>query len=361
MAIKSNQISTEKKVVLEYSNDEYGISFQLGKTVNINESFISVTVSKDDAIVDYIYVTEMKYEDFKKMDSKLLRLYDTTEQIFSFISESIDKNKISIKEITFSDFILVITTSESFGLDETLLLELTLKRKNCKIYDTVRLVCDHINKTNTRKFIGWENENKKLIEMIRKIENENKLAIQSLKEENKWMKFILNHKIFENEDELNFIKERLLQTSIFKGKNITLKLKYRSSRNGTSITNFNRICNNIHNNLTLIKTTENERFGGFTKENWRSRGLNIQDNDAFCFSLSKKKFFENTSGIYIYDYSGYGPYFDGYFYIGGNGNDLKYGSAISNNNSGNNRSYVVNNGKSNFTVQEFEIFEIVVE
>ena len=60
-----------------------------------------------------------------------------------------------IKEVTFYDFTLIITTSEYFGLDETLLLELNLKRKNCKIYDTMRLVCEQINKIMIN-LLNWE-------------------------------------------------------------------------------------------------------------------------------------------------------------------------------------------------------------
>ncbi len=44
------------------------------------------------------------------------------------------------------------------------------------------------------------------------------------------------------------------------------------------------------NTLTIIQTTDNTIFGGFTRVAWDDSDKNEDDEDAFCFSVDKKKF-----------------------------------------------------------------------
>eukprot|EP00833_Pecoramyces_ruminatium_P001196 jgi/Orpsp1_1/1175228/evm.model.c7180000053094.1 len=143
-----------------------------------------------------------------------------------------------------------------------------------------------------------------------------------------------------------------------------LKLLYRLTENGSSVLNFRKLCNNIPNNLTLIKTTEDERFGGFTQRAWTSNGKNKYDNNAFCFSLSKMKIYniiKNSEAIG--DYNSAGPVFlDNMFYIGYYNGSLHDGNCSKNtksNYSGERSPYEINNNKEYFTVQEFEFYEVL--
>jgi hypothetical protein len=98
------------------------------------------------------------------------------------------------------------------------------------------------------------------------------------------------------------------------------KLIYRASRDGFGGSSFDSKCDNIANTVTIIKTTSNSVFGGFTSAQWQSIGDYIYDANAFIFSLrrsgnSNKERFNVTKpnyaifGYYSWSYSG--PIFGG--------------------------------------------------
>lgn len=67
-----------------------------------------------------------------------------------------------------------------------------------------------------------------------------------------------------------------------------LKLIYRASRDGFSSKNFHDLCDNMGPTVTIIKTSENHIFGGFTKRNWlpcKNPPFWKQDSLAYIFSL----------------------------------------------------------------------------
>ena len=57
------------------------------------------------------------------------------------------------------------------------------------------------------------------------------------------------------------------------------------SINGDSSKDFHNFCDNKGPTLTIIKTTKNKIFGGFTPLNWENRGGNKYDekNQTFFF------------------------------------------------------------------------------
>ncbi len=97
-----------------------------------------------------------------------------------------------------------------------------------------------------------------------------------------------------------------------------VKLVYRASRDGFSGYSFHSKCDGISNTVTIIKTTSNSVFGGFTSASWPSYYGSNYDANAFIFSLrrsgiSNKEIFNITNpsyGIYSY-YNSYGPIFGG--------------------------------------------------
>ena len=99
------------------------------------------------------------------------------------------------------------------------------------------------------------------------------------------------------------------------------KLIYRASRDGFAASSFHSKCDNYSNTVTIIKTTSNSVFGGFTTAKWTSNGEGTFDTNAFIFSLrrsgnSNKERFNITYPYYaIHGYSSYGPIF-------GNGHDI---------------------------------------
>ncbi len=96
-----------------------------------------------------------------------------------------------------------------------------------------------------------------------------------------------------------------------------LNLVYRASRDGFTAHSFHSKCDGISNTVTIIKTTSNSVFGGFTSATWTSYIGFTFDSNAFIFSLrrsgiSNKERFNVTQPSYgIYSYFSYGPTFGG--------------------------------------------------
>ncbi len=64
--------------------------------------------------------------------------------------------------------------------------------------------------------------------------------------------------------------------------------------------------------LTSIKTTEGEIFGGYTKIGFYNRDGYYKDNNAFFFSFYKRKIYNiKRDKNAIYDIKSYGPCFAG--------------------------------------------------
>ncbi len=94
------------------------------------------------------------------------------------------------------------------------------------------------------------------------------------------------------------------------------ELVYRASRDGFSASSFHSKCNSIPKSLTIIKTTNNYVFGGYTEAAWYSNGQYTSNDNTFIFSLINK----NNAPIKIkctyppyaiYNNPSYGPSFGG--------------------------------------------------
>ena len=138
------------------------------------------------------------------------------------------------------------------------------------------------------------------------------------------------------------------------------------SINGFSNNDFYKYCENIGPSLTLIKTTKNKIFGGFTPLNFKQNARNIYDksDQTFIFSLNLMKKFdmidkENKKAIYCT--KDYGPCFgDSDFSLEEN---MKNGKTYANNtcNFLSNNNLELTGGKGNnenFEVEEFELYKV---
>ena len=100
----------------------------------------------------------------------------------------------------------------------------------------------------------------------------------------------------------------------------TKKLLYRGSRDGTSATVFHNKCNSIKKTLTIIKTTNNYVFGGYTGAAWSNTAGYVSDSSAYLFVLRRGSTVSSlihfgVSSAYnaIYNHPSNGPTF-GYNY-----------------------------------------------
>ena len=85
-----------------------------------------------------------------------------------------------------------------------------------------------------------------------------------------------------------YLQNQLLEMCEFT-KDQKWDLKYRASRDGFKSTDFHSHCDGISNTLTVIKAKGGNIFGGFTEQEWHSRGGWVTDPEAFIFSLVNKE------------------------------------------------------------------------
>lgn len=142
---------------------------------------------------------------------------------------------------------------------------------------------------------------------------------------------------------------------------------YKASTNGFGGSNFHTFCDNKGPTLSIIKTTGNYIFGGFTNISWDLSNQYKHDTSSFLFSVNKQTKYPIGVNNYqnaIYCGSSYGPTF-GY-------NHTMYAS---NNSNSNNTSYVsagdsynipaaanglsiLTDGNYNFSTSEIEVYLI---
>ena len=161
--------------------------------------------------------------------------------------------------------------------------------------------------------------------------------------------------VIERENELDLIKDRL-------GKNnLNLILLYKATRDGDDAEIFHAKVGDTRNNITLIKTNQGVRFGGYTSQSWDGVNIFKEDDSAFVFSLTKLKTYDvNQKESAIWCYPNYGPVFEGYqidifdrFLTRDLSKTGKRGLGYDTN-----EDYELNNGEKNFVVDEMEVYGI---
>lgn len=143
---------------------------------------------------------------------------------------------------------------------------------------------------------------------------------------------------------------------------IRTKILYKLTKDGDSVDTFHKLCDNISPTLTLVKTSEGRRFGGYTTCIWSVTKGGKKDGKTFLFSFDEKKMFkkkeESKNERDIYCRKDAGPIFGGndlYFYP-----TLKKGYSLS--------PYyfldkndLAKNANDDFDIDEIEIFKIGFE
>ena len=171
---------------------------------------------------------------------------------------------------------------------------------------------------------------------------------------------IINNNINGQNILINWIKEKINKNSII------FELIFKMSENGTSSNDFHKYCDNKGPTLTLIKTTKNKIFGGFTPLNWESKNgeyLKDESNQTFIFSINLMKKYDMISNLKsIYNYINNGPNFgcNDFSLL----NNMKKGESYSNKYSIflSNNNLELTGGKGNtesFETEELEVYKVI--
>ena len=166
-------------------------------------------------------------------------------------------------------------------------------------------------------------------------------------------------------ENFNFIKAALSEK--LKVNKFTFKLIYKATRDGDSEEEFHSKCDNINNNLIIIKTKENNIFGGFTTTLLNRCGNYNYDTYSFLFSLNKKiiyninkEYFEVAifcgKGFCIKFGHNYGDLVLKNRFLSSNNNYVYNGPAYFDKND---PAFILNNGMRNFFVNECEIYQVI--
>ena len=169
---------------------------------------------------------------------------------------------------------------------------------------------------------------------------------------------------YNNEENFEFIKERLLKVKINENQShqLSFELLYKAKKHGDHAKDFHLRCDKYRNTLTIIKTKEGLIFGGFTSETWEGNDFDKEDENAFCFSLDKHKIYNSIKGKKaIFASPTEGPCFqncifevkDKCFENGGIC-DADVKSHFDNIES----DYEINGGNNNFLVENLEVFAV---
>ena len=157
---------------------------------------------------------------------------------------------------------------------------------------------------------------------------------------------------------IKWIRQKINKNSI------KFELIFKMSENGSKAEDFHKYCDDKGPTLTLIKTTKDKIFGGFTPLNWKSKGESPKDksNQTFIFSINLMKKFDmiSTEKLAI-RYSNSVNYGDSDIYLSSN---LKNGNSYANSgcNFLSNNKLELTGGKGeseNFEAAEFEVFKVI--
>lgn len=169
---------------------------------------------------------------------------------------------------------------------------------------------------------------------------------------------IKNSNILKKDEEL------MISNWIDSNKKIFFKLIYKGTRDGDDVKDFHKLCDEISPTLTLCKTKNGNRFGGYTSValTRNSSDNQIYDPNAFVFSIDKKyKYNTNNPSYAVRSCNSRGPCFGSNcpFYIGNK--FLTQNTSYSNPSNDYNSPPYVLTGAQKFTLEELEVYKVNFE
>ena len=387
-------------------NDVYSIVDKLEEENNKFKEEINLLKNEDKKLKDELDNKSNEIINLKNEVNQIKKENEFIKEKMKFFEEKL--NDISNNNIIINDNDNVKIKQEKINLDNNIennnkdKNEININQKPKLEYDSIPnnysdININNINRSqnNIQKNIIIDEDEEEEKPKSKSKENNNKTEsktyisnINNIKEDNKTnsrkVKSVKQTKKIPNIENVNFDnlftdskiisskkeKQALYNWLSIKGGNIKeIKLIFQSSQDGDEYDTFFSKCGEKGPTLSLIKSKNDKKFGGFTKANWTDKNgkIKIKDESAFIYSLNKlKKYDVLNSDIAIACYPSdyllmYGNNFDRYglrIYSGflekGNYENFK------------NKSYDTNDqfclsGENEFYVDELEVFLIVFE
>ena len=329
---------------------------------NIKQTSLLINSIFDDGVVKTFFETEFTLDKIK--ENKAFLSYDTIDEILEELFPLIDEGKIHLFEEEGNKIKIIFDLPFKKYKEMIIIINEKKKSSEEKIEELYKVIITQNKEINDlkKKLKNITNKMNNLEERFEKIEKDNIKVLSKKKlDEN----IIINTKsdIFNSLDEIDFIIERLKQDIKLQNKKILMNLLFKATKDGSG--SFHKKCDKKVQQLTFIKTTKGEIFGGYTEKGFRSENENKQDSNAFLFSFLTRKIYNAKKGQYtIHDYNDPGPCF-------GNGagaiyiphyilEDQSFVNKITKSDfNGMKIDYELNNGEQYFYIQELEVYQIL--
>ena len=258
-----------KYSIISDKNHSFSISLILSFPI------IKIIGSFKDELVNHIFKIELSLDEFKK-SNKYFLLFETLDEIYEDLILLMNKNQTKIFEE--NNYIKISFPIEIKTIKEISFIMKEQAKNDKEIIQELFSSISELKKENKElktRIIKLESY-LPLLELYKKEKEEKEIIIPSL---------IINWNWSYTNVLIKWIKEKTNKDKINFEKIFTMSL------NGSSSKDFHDYCDNKGPTLTIIKTTENKIFGGFTPLNWDSSGLSKNDNDdqTFIFSLNLMK------------------------------------------------------------------------
>ena len=238
----------------------------------------------------------------------------------------------------------------SLFINNCLNIENNIKKIN-NIEESIKKYNDSVN----IKLRFYPEHEKNINEFLDVIKNFGKINKNDLSNSSK-----LNNDLNKEDAIINWIKQKI-------NKDLNkFELIFRMSENGSKAQDFHKFCDSKGPTLTLIKTTKNKLFGGFTPLNWDSKEKDLEDesNQTFIFSLDLMKKYDiiKINDPAIRNSSSRGPYFGNCDFCLNENMKEGYTYANSDCNFLSNNDLELTGGKGeyeSFEVKEFEVYKVI--
>ena len=403
-----NDLKEEENTIKEFKEEIYSMINKIKdektednreintKILNIRSDFLKIFDSRNSSVDNKIKSIEAKYAAYDDKIDKIAKEYQLNIDKFNNTENgntinNNDNNKLKEIEINIKAYDSRIKNIDSKIKQIEKRIDSKMLRDS---YSTKTLLTSNSNKDLIKKGrIHYKMNLTKTFNLDDKENKDKENEESSLKRKRSSYYNLMNHSrstikkdknIVDLNIDTNILKKDDISENFFLfsklkeiypyNRYIKLILMYRATKDGDLSKDFHSQCDFIGPNLTLVKTKRGFVFGGFTIKNWKhlykdikkddpDNGTEYKDEKAFCFSVNKRKIYENgfNNENAIFCNNNYGACFKNYFFkifdkCFKNGGVC--GRIDESNFVGMAKDYEFNGGEEKFNVEEIEVFQI---
>ena len=282
----------EKNINQQIKCDESVFKLEIYLEEKENSENLIIKLSNPIQIYQIVYKKSYTLLDLQKISNYFSNL--SLKEISSKIYTLINTEKYSLKRDVSnpSNLLLILYPSYLGGIsvedDIYIEFKIPLEKDSPNLYEIIADMSLKINELN-EKVKRLENEHvskKQLIDCDKKIEKLNvkfnRINQLNINQDSNFLnriQAVMSKNMLLNKDDFDLIK-------YFMNKgNIKLSLIYKATIDSDFSNKFHEKCDNNSPTITLIKTDNGIRFGGYTTQTWNNNEECKQDDEAFLFSI----------------------------------------------------------------------------